>query len=162
LAAQYLCGLATLTSASRMMYAFARDGGMPFSRLLRRVSPRRRCPSVAIWTAAAITTAFAVALPYETVAAIFAIFLYLAYVLPTALSLRAHGRTWTRMGPWHVGCWYRPLALLCIAGCTLLIVVGVQPPNDIAIWIVGGSVLMLVIFWWGYMARRFPGPPQVI
>ena len=30
--AQYICGLATLTSASRMTYAFARDGGLPWSR----------------------------------------------------------------------------------------------------------------------------------
>ncbi len=29
--AQYLCGLATVTSASRMTYAFARDGGLPWS-----------------------------------------------------------------------------------------------------------------------------------
>ena len=29
--AQYLCGLATVTSASRMAYAFARDGGLPLS-----------------------------------------------------------------------------------------------------------------------------------
>ena len=29
--AQYLCGLATVTSASRMAFAFARDGGLPFS-----------------------------------------------------------------------------------------------------------------------------------
>jgi amino acid transporter len=161
-AAQYLCGLATLTSASRMMYAFARDGGMPFSRLLRGVSQTRRCPSVAIWTVAAVATAFAIAIPYETIAAICAIFLYMAYVMPTALSLRAYGRTWTRMGPWHIGRLYRPLALLCVLGCSLLIVVGMQPPNNIAVWIVGGGVLMLAILWWGYMAKRFPGPPHAI
>jgi amino acid transporter len=161
-AAQYLCGLATLTSASRMMYAFARDGGMPFFRLLRRVSPTRRSPSVAIWTVAAVATAFAIAIPYETVAAICAIFLYMAYVLPTALSLRAHGRIWTRMGPWHIGRLYRPLAMLCVLGCSVLIVVGVQPPNDIALWIVGGGTLMLAVLWWGYMAPRFPGPPHAI
>ena len=28
--AQYLCGLATVTSASRMAFAFARDGGLLF------------------------------------------------------------------------------------------------------------------------------------
>jgi amino acid transporter len=121
-AAQYLCGLATLTSASRMLYAFARDGGLPCSGLLRRVSPTRRCPAVAIWTAAAVASAFAISISYETIAAICAIFLYIAYVLPIALSLRVHGRGWTRMGPWHLGRWYRPLALLCILGCGLLIV----------------------------------------
>ena len=29
--ANYLCGLACLTSTSRMTFAFARDGGLPFS-----------------------------------------------------------------------------------------------------------------------------------
>ena len=47
--AQYLCGLATVTSASRMAYAFARDGGLPFSAAVRWVCPRRRSPAVAIW-----------------------------------------------------------------------------------------------------------------
>lgn len=161
-AAQYLCGLATLTSASRMTYAFARDGGLPFSALLRRVSPTRRCPSAAIWAAALVSATFAVAIPYEANAAICAVFLYISYVLPAALSLRAHGRTWTRMGPWHVGRWYRPLALLSVLGCGLLIAIGVQPPNDIAIWIVGGCIVVLAALWWGYMSRRFPGPPHAI
>ncbi len=40
--AQYLCGLATVTSASRMAFAFARDGGLPFSHYVRWVCPRRR------------------------------------------------------------------------------------------------------------------------
>jgi hypothetical protein len=66
------------------------------------------------------------------------------------------------MGPWHVGRWYRPLALACVAGCGLLIVIGVQPPNDIALWIVGGCVLVLMALWWGYIGRRFPGPPHAI
>jgi amino acid transporter len=161
-AAQYLCGLATLTSVSRMLYAFARDGGLPFSRLLRRVSPTHRSPAVAIWTAAAAATVFALSISYETVAAICAIFLYIAYVLPIALSLRVYGRGWTRMGPWHLGGCYRPLAILCVLGCGLLMVVGVQPPNDMALWIVVGSVLLLTLLWRGYMAHRFPGPPHGI
>ena len=33
--AQYLCGLATVTAASRMAFAFARDGGLPFSQVVR-------------------------------------------------------------------------------------------------------------------------------
>src|SRR4051812_11951147 len=37
--AQYLCGLATVTSASRMAFAFARDGGLwPLARWVRHVS----------------------------------------------------------------------------------------------------------------------------
>src|SRR5262249_59963844 len=50
--AQYLCGLATVTSASRMAFAFARDGGLPFSRVLSWVSPVYRTPPVAVWAVA--------------------------------------------------------------------------------------------------------------
>ena len=45
----YLCGLACLTSTSRMMYAFARDGGLPASNLLRRVHPTLKTPVAAVW-----------------------------------------------------------------------------------------------------------------
>jgi amino acid transporter len=160
--AQFLCGLAIVTSASRMTFAFARDGGLPYSRYLRRVSPSHRTPSVAIWAFAAAAALFAVFIRYETIAAVCAIFLYLSYVVPTALGVLAHGRTWTRMGPWQLGRWYRPLAALCVAGCALLFVIGVQPPNDIALWVMGGSFVLLAALWFGYMRRHFPGPPQTV
>ena len=53
--AQYLCGLATVTSASRVMYAFARDGGLPGSTKLRQVSDRYKTPVFAIWSVAILT-----------------------------------------------------------------------------------------------------------
>ena len=49
---QLLCGLATVTSASRMIFAFSRDGGLPGSKALAKVSPKHRTPVAAIWTAA--------------------------------------------------------------------------------------------------------------
>ncbi len=50
-ASNYLCALAGLTSLSRMTFAFARDGGLPFSNALKTVSPIYRTPVVAIWLA---------------------------------------------------------------------------------------------------------------
>jgi amino acid transporter len=161
--AQCLCGLAALTSISRMAYAFARDGGLPFSHLLRRVSRRRRTPSAAIWVAAAVVLLFTVYTPvYDTIAAAAAVFLYVSYVLPTALGLWAHGRTWTRMGPWHLGRLYRPLAAVCVAGCALLLVIGVQPPNEKNLWIVGAMLALLAALWLGVARREFPGPPTAL
>src|SRR5205823_6245586 len=64
-AAMYLCGLATLTSASRLTFGFARDGGLPFSNVLRRIGPRQT-PAVAIWTSAAAAVLFGVCIAYET------------------------------------------------------------------------------------------------
>ena len=102
--AQYLCGLATVTSASRMAYAFARDGGLPFSAAMKWVCPRRRSPAVAVWAVSAAAILFTLYTPvYSTITAVCTIFLYISYVLPTMLGARAHGRTWTVMGPWHLG-----------------------------------------------------------
>lgn len=160
LLAQYLCGLATVTSASRMLFAFARDGGTPAWRELRRIHPHYRTPVPAIWMVALVAILFTVYTPvYSTITAVCTIFLYVSYVLPTALGLVAYGRTWTAMGPWQLGRWYRPLAALSVLGCIALIVIGMQPPNEKAAWVTGGMALVLVIAWFAGARRRFAGPP---
>lgn len=161
-AAQYLCGLAALTSTSRMAFAFARDGGLPFSAALRRVSPTHQTPAAAIWTVSAASVLFTVWTPlYSTITAVCTIFLYLSYVIPTLLGFRAYGRTWTAFGPWSIGRWYRPLAALSVVGCLLLIGIGMQPPNERSVWVVGSSAVVLVVVWYGFERRRFPGPPRI-
>lgn len=161
--AQYVCGLATVTSVSRIAYAFARDGGMPASSKLRRVSERYRTPAMAIWTVATAAALATVYTPvYEIMAAVAAILLYISYVLPTALGLIAYGRHWTAMGPWHLGPWYRPLAALSVFGCVALILIGMQPPNEKTAWIVGGVLLVLAVGWFAGARRRFAGPPEML
>ncbi len=160
--AQYLCGLATVTSASRMAFAFARDGGLPLSTWVRHVSPRFRTPPVAVWvvaTAAVLFTAYAEA--YTTIAASAAVLLYVSYVLPTAIGVIAYGRWWTAMGPWHLGRWFRPLAAVSVLGCGVLVVIGVQPPNEKAAYVLGGMVAVLAVMWFAVARRTFPGPPQI-
>ncbi|MBI1841214.1 MAG: amino acid permease, partial [Verrucomicrobia bacterium] len=162
LLSQFLCGLAALTSASRMTYAFARDGGLPFSGPLSRVHAKTKSPSVAVWFTALSGVAFTTFVSYTTIAAVCTLFLYLSYVLPVAAGFKAHGRTWSRMGPWHVGAWYRPLALASSLGCAALILLGLQPPNDGAVWIVGSVMAFLLAVWFGWERRRFRGPPAAL
>jgi amino acid transporter len=159
--AQFLCGLAALTSSSRMTYAFARDGGLPFSRGLRRVNPRTRSPSVAVWTSALVSVALVVLLRYETIAAIGTVFLYISYVLPVAAGIYAHGRSWKQMGPWQLGKWYKPLAVISVVGCVFLLVIGIQPPNQQALWVVSGTAIVQLVVWYGFERRRFQGPPKL-
>jgi amino acid transporter len=156
--AQYLCGLATVTSASRMTFAFARDGGLPV--LLRHVGPTFRTPGYAIWTVAVASVLFTVYTPvYSTITAVCTILLYISYVLPAILGFFAHGRTWTQMGPWNLGRWYRPLAVISALGCVALIVIGMQPPNEKAAYVVGAAVVGLAAAWFGGVRHAFPGPP---
>ncbi len=157
--AQYFCGLAAVTSASRMAYAFARDGGLPFSRYLGAVSNRTRTPCHAIWSVALMAAVFTISVPYTTIAAVCVIFLYISYVLPVSAGFLAWGKRWTRMGPWHLGRSFRSLALISTFGCIFLIVIGMQPPNQQAAWIVGVGLVLMLGIWFGLEQRRFRGPP---
>jgi len=162
-AANYLCGLACVTSTSRMMYAFARDGGLPGARLLRRVSPRWKTPVAAIWTTVALAFASTLYAPaYTTLTTACVIFLYLSYVMPAAAGLRAYGRSWKRMGPFDLGGrLYRALCAVALAGVILLVWIGVQPPNEKALTVTLAAVGLLAAAWWLGVRRRFQGPPAM-
>jgi amino acid transporter len=80
--ANYLCGLACVTSTSRMTYAFARDGGLPFSGGLKKVSAKRKTPVAAIWLVAALILVSMLYAPvYSTLTTAGVIFLYISYVM---------------------------------------------------------------------------------
>ena len=144
-----------------MLFAFARDGGLPWSPFLRRVSPTHHTPNVAIWVVAAFGVMFTALVPYLAITAVCVILLYISYMMPTLSGLLAYGRTWTRMGPWSIGPAYRPLAALSLAGGVALFVIGVQPPNDVALWIVPGFAVVLGAWWFLHKRRHFPGPPKL-
>jgi amino acid transporter len=168
--AQLLCGLATVTSASRMIYAFARDGGLPASALLAKVSPRHRTPAAAIWTAALLSLLFVWGAKwlesggtpvYTVVVSCTVIFLYFSCVVPIALGLIAYGGPkWPRMGPWSMGrAGFSLFAVLSIAAMIVIFVLGVQPPNQLALNVTIGFLLLTALIWFGFERRRFKGPP---
>ena len=159
-AAQYLCGLATVTSVSRMIFAFARDGGLPASSLLKSVSPRFRTPVAAIWVGAFLAVLFTAYTPlYTTIVSVTVIFLFLCFTVPITLGLIAYRRTWTQMGPWDIGGWFPVFAVLSILSMILIFVIGVQPPNDAALWITVAFLALTAVVWFFFERRRFKGPP---
>lgn len=158
--AQYLCGLATVTSVSRMIFAFARDGGLPGSKALSSVSPTYRTPVAAIWTGSALAVIFTAYTPvYTTVVSVTVIFLFLSFAVPIACGLYAYKRTWTVMGPWDIGGLFPVFAILSILSAVLIFFLGVQPPNDKALWITIAFLVITAIVWFGFERRRFRGPP---
>jgi len=162
LISQYLCGLATVTSCSRMIFAFARDQGLPFSERLRRVHHKYRVPEAAIWTAAVLAIVFTAYTPvYSTVVSVTVIFLFISYGIPVVLGYFAWGKRWTKMGPWNMGEGkYKLVALLCLLSMCLILFLGVQPPNDKALWITIAFLVVTALVWFGTEKRRFKGPPQ--
>ena len=167
---QLLCGLATVTSASRMIYAFSRDGGLPFSRSLASVSPKFRTPSIAIWTAAILAVLFvwgaslvtiAGSSAYTIVVSCTVIFLFLSFTVPIVLGIKAIGTAkWPKMGPWNMGIGtYKLVSVLVVIAMAIIFIIGVQPPNEWALYITIGFLVLTAIVWFAFEKRRFQGPP---
>ena len=169
--AQLLCGLATVTSASRMIFAFSRDGGLPGSTALAKVSPTYRTPVAAIWTARDPLGALRLGLVARLGRRHLGLYhrRLLHGDLPVYL-LHPPDRAWpSRLGHAEVGqdgavgpgarrlhassrC-SRSLSMI------LIFVIGIQPPNDWALYITVGFFILTAIVWFAFEKRRFQGPP---
>ncbi len=162
--AMWLCGLSSITSMSRMWFAFARDGGMPGYRLIRRVHHHWRTP---VW-AIVITSGLAVLLTvyaalYSVVVAISTTALYIAYALPIWLNLRnklrARGEfTTPAIAPWSLGRWGIPLNLVAIAWVAFITLLFSIPPNELAGWSLGALIVFMGLYWAIDARHRFTGP----
>ena len=162
--AMWLCGLSSITSMSRMWYAFARDNGMPGSGLIKQIHPRLRTP---VW-AIVITCTLAVLLTvysavYSVVVAVSTTALYLAYGIPIYLNLRNKLRkqgeyTTPKTAPWSLrglGPVVNVLALLWIVFITILFSI---PPNELAGWSIIILAIFMFLYWQIDAKRRFKGP----
>ena len=111
--AQLLCGLATVTSASRMLFAFSRDDGVPgASKALSTVSPKYRTPVNAIWTATVLCILYVIMAMmikvgetsiYVIVVNSTLVFLFLSFTIPLIAGMFAYGgnRKSTRLNSSH-------------------------------------------------------------
>jgi amino acid transporter len=158
--AMWLCGLATMTSASRMIYAFARDGGLPFSKIWAQVSPRFRTPAYAIWGLTGFATVLTLSINlFSAVVSIATIAIYVSYGLPIAARLFSRvKRTGGTLGPWNLGRFSTPIALIALVWITVIIVIFMLPPNQQASIIMGACLALLVMLWVFAARQSFKGP----
>ena len=171
LISQFLCGLATVTSASRMLFAFSRDGGMPVgSEALAKVNPTYRTPVNAIWTAAILEILYVFLAQfisiggtniYTIVVNSTLVFLFLSFIIPIVLGMMTFGTAkWPKAGPWDLGAGlFKLICLLSVVGMAIIFFIAIQPPNDKVLYITIGFVILTAILWFGFESRRFQGPP---
>lgn len=159
----YLCGLACLTSTSRMMFAFARDGGLPASAFLRKVDPTLKTPVAAVWVSAILAIAATLyAAAFSVLAVGCAVFLYISYIMPTAAGILAEGKTWKHKGPFDLGRMSKLIGVLAVIGGGFLVIVGIQPPNEKVLYLTIAMLFAMAIFWFVFgESKRFKGPPAV-
>jgi len=175
--AQTFCTIASTTSASRMMFAFSRDRAVPGHQLWRRVSKADRIPVYTVWAICVLS--FALMIPtlwnafvgYAVGTSVAVIGLYIAFVLPIILRLRA-GESFER-GAWHLGRHYKWIDWVAIIWIFFISIVFLLPFASVGIpgnegftWdfvnytpITVGGALLLFGGWYLLSAHRwFKGP----
>jgi amino acid transporter len=159
--AMWFCGLSCITSASRAVYSLARDNGTPFSGLLRSVSKRFGTPGPSIWFIIAASLAAMLwtgAIPIVT--SLSTVALYVAYIIPVVLGLRARSRgsEWPSMAVWSLGKWGRALNWIALVYTLAICVILVMPPNQLAGQTFAGLLAILVLFYLLEARRKYKGP----
>ncbi len=165
--AQFFCGMSSITTNSRMIYAFSRDGAVPFSNLWHHLDSGRTPRNAIILAAVA---AFVLAIPtvfnfaaYVAITSIAVIGLYISYVLPILLRLMARD---FQPGPWHLGTWSRPIGIISVLWVVFISVLFMLPtitPITAVTFnytpvVVLGTLVILVVWWMVSVRHWFKGP----
>eukprot|EP00887_Chlorella_sp_A99_P005312 scaffold1.g5312.t1 len=175
---QFFCGMASITSNSRMLYAFSRDGAVPGSKLWHQVHPRTKTPIYSVW--ACVIVAFLLGLPvlnstvvFTAVTSIATIGLYISYVVPVAMRILLARKTF-KPGPFSLGVFSDLIggaAILWVLFITALFVLPTAYPvtkdNLNYAGVAVGIVLVFSFGWWllpGKLGARtwFKGPVRQV
>ena len=133
--AMAFCGLSSVASAGRMLFAFSRDDGIPGSGWLKKVSHRYRTPANSLTAMVVIAWLFSVAAFYRRrpgtavviVTAISTIFLYAAYGI--CIYLGATTEEWLKERVWSLGRWSKPVAWVAIFWVVVLMILFSWPTS---------------------------------
>ena len=162
--AMAFCGLSSVASAGRMLYAFSRDDGLPGAGWLKKVSHRYRTPAnslIAIVTVSWLFTVAAFIVGTGTaiviITAISTIFLYAAYGV--VIYLGATTDEWLHERVWSLGRWSKSVAYLALFWIVVLMILFSFPTSGNISWpFMAVTVLVLVIYYFGWARSRFQGP----
>jgi amino acid transporter len=171
--ANFFCALSAVTSTSRMIYAFARDGGLP--KMLASVNAQYRTPVAAIWFTGIITFLLVViTTPLNAFAALStgcAMYLYMSYGMPVLSGLLAEGKTWTTFGKFRLGGLSKLFAVIVVLGVIGIIIGGhafVPSVGDFGaagfvpglLYYTIGFYAILTVLWFAVIGKTFKGPPM--
>jgi amino acid transporter len=165
--AMAFCGLSSVASAGRMLYAFSRDDGLPGSGWLKKVSHRYRTPANSLTAIVIVAWLFTVAAgivgggtAIVIVTAISTIFLYAAYGI--CIYLGATTTDWLSERVWSLGRWSKPLAWIAVFWVLVLMVLFSFPTSgNISFPFMLITVLFLVVYYFGWARRSFQGPRRM-
>jgi len=186
-AGQFFCTTACLTSASRMTFAFSRDGAIPGSSIWDKLSGSK-VPTNAVMLVAVVSALITlpalvkvdvggapVPIAFYAVTSVAVIGLYLAFLIPIWLRWKM-GDSFVP-GEWNNGRKYKWMNLVAVGEIAIISVYFIMPFSPAAIpfskdfsWkfvnyapVLTVGALILLAIWWQLSARRwFKGPKHTI
>ncbi|KAJ7664418.1 APC amino acid permease [Mycena polygramma] len=171
--AMFFCGTFSITSNSRMMFAFARDGGIPGHKFFDYVNVKWKSPIRTVWLACFLS--FCLGLPslgssvaFSAATSIATIGLYISYAIP--IALRVIYRDKFVRGPFHLGAFSYPVAVTAVVWIAFISIVFILPqinPVDSQTFnysiVAVGIVIFYSVGFWLLSARKwFAGPVKQI
>ncbi|KAG5636325.1 hypothetical protein H0H81_008409 [Sphagnurus paluster] len=169
-------GMSMLTTCSRQIFAFSRDGGLPLSRWLYNVNSRTHAPVYCVWFAAGVSVllgllAFA---GENAIGAIFSLVVtgqYLAYSIP--ITARFMGSKEIKRGPFSLGRLSLPVAATAVTFMAFIIVVFLFPSTphpssadmNYTVVVLGGTLFLSIVYFYFPVyggVHWFKGPIQTI
>jgi amino acid transporter len=182
-AGQFFCTVACMTSTTRMLFAFSRDGAVPGARYWSKLSASRVPVHGVVLCAvvAAVLTLPALAkvdingapvpVAFFAVVSIGVIGLYLAFAIPIYLRWKA-GDSFTA-GSWTLGPRYRWMSIVALVEIGITSIVALLPTNsggapwypefawkfvNYTVLVVPGALILLWIYWHVSVKHWFTGP----
>ncbi|GAV83531.1 AA_permease_2 domain-containing protein, partial [Cephalotus follicularis] len=165
----FFCGMSSVTSNSRMAYAFSRDGAMPFSAFWHKVN-KQEVPINAVWMSAFISfcmalTSLGSTVAFDAMVSIATIGLYIAYALPIFFRVTLARKSFIP-GPFQLGRYgilVGWIAVLWVITISVLFSLPVSYPITITTLnytpVAVGGLLVLTVCSWIFSARHwFRGP----
>src|SRR3954471_7058272 len=151
----FACGMVTIATGARLVFAMSRDTRFPAHRLMRRVNPRTQTPIPATVLIVAGGVILMVALPGDallpliTASTILPILIYGATV---CLYLAVRGRLDRREGAFDLGRFELPVAITALIWLAVALFVLVTPGEAlIPVLIVGGLMLVGGLYFLGIL-----------
>ena len=162
--AMAFCGLSSVASAGRMLFAFSRDDGLPGSGWLKKVSHRYRTPANSLTAIVVVAFLFTVAAGIVgggtaiiIVTAISTIFLYAAYGI--CIYLGATTSDWQKERVWSLGRWSKPVAWIAVFWVIVLMILFSWPTSgNISFPFMLATVIFLLVYYFAFARRSFQGP----
>jgi amino acid transporter len=165
-------GQGCMVAASRVTFAYARDGCFPFSRYWAQVNPITKTPVNAVWFNAVIGILLTLLLfgGEASIGAIFsvgAIAAFVAFTIPITIRTFFVGSRFRR-GPWHLGKFSYPIGVASTCFTAVMIpilclpsVTGKDLDASLMNWtcLVWGGPMLGALVWWVVDAHKwFTGP----